>query len=363
MIKALKKITIQMVGGANIATILMMLLVGYSDRIDPLVHPFWANMGLAFPVFLVINTVFLVFWAIFKVRGCVIPIIGFILCYVPARTYVPINISRDAPEGAITVMSYNVYLFGAAGVPDEERQRMLDYIKVQDADILCLQEAKLGGPFQVVIDSMFAALYPYRHFREKPITDDRLAFYSKFPILSIDRIVYPHSNDFSLAYHLAIEDDTVIVINNHFMTTGLSEEQRHNFKALMKGEIRTADKVETESKKLIDKLSEYTKKRAPQVNAVAHYIDEHKGKSIILCGDFNDNPISYTHCTLAKRLTDCYVASGNGPGISYHRNGFYVRIDNIMCTSDWQPYGCKVDNKIKTSDHYPIICRLKKRDR
>ena len=90
-----------MVGGANIATILMMLLVGYSDRIDPLVHPFWANMGLAFPVFLVINTVFLVFWAIFKVRGCVIPIIGFILCYVPARTYVPINISRDAPEGAI----------------------------------------------------------------------------------------------------------------------------------------------------------------------------------------------------------------------------------------------------------------------
>ena len=122
MIKALKKITIQMVGGANIATILIMLLVGYSDRIDPLVHPFWANMGLAFPVFLVINTVFLVFWAIFKVRGCVIPIIGFILCYVPARTYVPINISRDAPEGAITVMSYNVYLFGAAGVPDEERQ-------------------------------------------------------------------------------------------------------------------------------------------------------------------------------------------------------------------------------------------------
>ena len=131
----------------------------------------------------------------------------------------------------------------------------------------------------------------------------------------------------------------------------------------MKVEIRTADWVETESKKLIDKLSEYAKKRAPQVNAVAHYIDEHKGKSIILCGDFNDNPISYTHRTLAKRLTDCYVASGNGPGISYHRNGFYVRIDNIMCTSDWQPYGCTVDNKIKTSDHYPIICRLKKRDR
>ena len=29
-------------------------------------------------------------------------------------------------------------------------------------------------------------------------------------------------------------------------------------------------------------------------------------------------------------MTDCYIASGNGPGISYHRGGFFVRIDNIM---------------------------------
>ena len=71
--------------------------------------------------------------------------------------------------------------------------------------------------------------------------------------------------------------------------------------------------------------------------------------------------LSHAHCTIAKDLTDCYIASGNGPGISYHRGGFFVRIDNIMCSDDWEPYECKVDDKIDVSDHYPIICKLKMR--
>ena len=114
---------------------------------------------------------------------------------------------------------------------------------------------------------------------------------------------------------------------------------------------------------LVVKLGEATRKRALQAEAVADYIRQHRDMSIILCGDFNDGPISYTHRTIAKGLTDCYVASGNGPGISYHHAGFFVRIDNMMCSDDWEPYECKIDRKISSSDHYPIVCYLKKRDK
>ena len=118
--------------------------------------------------------------------------------------------------------------------------------------------------------------------------------------------------------------------------------------------------MKVESKRLIDKLAETSKRRAPEVDAVARYIARHEGESIILCGDFNDNPISYTRRVIVDKLTDCYVATANGPGISYHLSGFYVRIDNIMCTPDWKPYGCTVDSKVKSSDHYPIYCWLQK---
>ena len=89
------------------------------------------------------------------------------------------------------------------------------------------------------------------------------------------------------------------------------------------------------------------------------YVAEHSRYPTILCGDFNDSPISYTRRVLAEELTDCYVATGRGIGLSYNQKGFFVRIDNMMCSGSFEPYKCTVDDKIAASDHYPIYCWLK----
>ena len=66
MIKQLKTITINLIAGANVATILLMVLAGYADRINPVEHPMLSCMGMAFPGFLIANLVFLFFWLTFK---------------------------------------------------------------------------------------------------------------------------------------------------------------------------------------------------------------------------------------------------------------------------------------------------------
>ena len=81
MLKRLKKFTLQMIAGANVATILLMLLVGYSDRLDPASFPRLANIGLTFPFFLIVNLGFLVFWLLFKKRWMLIPIAGLLVGY------------------------------------------------------------------------------------------------------------------------------------------------------------------------------------------------------------------------------------------------------------------------------------------
>lgn len=133
----------------------------------------------------------------------------------------------------------------------------------------------------------------------------------------------------SVAYRLKVKDREVLLINNHLETTYLSLEDRRQFKNLVIGKLQV-DTAEETSKLLVVKLAEATKKRAPEAEAVAKYIQQHKEQSIILCGDFNDGPISYAHRTIAKNLTDCYIASGNGPGISYHRGGFLFAL-TISC--------------------------------
>ncbi len=355
MLKQLKTFTLRMVAGANLVTVLIMLVVGLADHINPINHPILSCIGLIFPVFLILNFCFLVFFLLFKRRYALIPIVGFIICYFPIRTYCPLNFAKKAPEDCIKVLSYNVYSFASDGAPKDHPNPILDYILESGADIVCLQEAWLDSD----IDTKAKAFYNYRDSVLNFQSGLCIVMFSKFPILSKQRIMYPSKGNMSAAFSLKIDADTVMVVVNHFETTGLSLEDRAVFKEIVKGKSET-DTIRAESKRVMVKLGESSKIRAPQADAVADFVSKW-GKSVILCGDFNDSPISYTHRRLAKELTDCYVAVGLGPGISYHGNAMYVRIDNIMCSKDWTPYECKVDRSIGYSDHYPIYCLLEKR--
>lgn len=359
MIKKIKKFTLQMIAGANVATILMMMVVGYSDRISPATLPSLANVGILLPAFILLNTAFLVFFLVFKARWALIPIAGFLLCYGPIRTYFPINLKKDVPADALKVMSYNVWLFAGWEYHDKPNP-IYQYIIDTDADIVCLQEAGTQEvKKQRELKEKIKEMYPYRETAPLGKNSDVLTCYSKHPILGKEDIEYESKNNHSTVFYLNIEGDTVIVVNNHFQSIGLTSQEKDEFKKIVKGDLKHRE-AEKESRKLISRLNAASKVRAPQADAVARFVDQHRGKSIILCGDFNDGPNSYTHHILARRLTDCYVESGNGPGISYHQNGFYVRIDNIMCSKDWTPVKCFVDRKIDSSDHYPVICYLKK---
>ncbi len=360
MFKGFKEFTYKMIAGANVATIVVMLLVGFSDLFSPEKFPMLANIGLLFPVFLLINLGFLFFWLLFQPKYLMIPVVGFLICFAPVRKYMPINFSGKAPKGCIKVLSYNTWNFGNQTLDAEGTNICLAYIQEQDADIVCLQEAMPNVQNIRQIDSLLKPIYAYRDTSYHPFGGTCLMLLSKYPILSKERIPYESKGNMSMAYRLKVKDREVLLINNHLETTGLSLEDRRQFKNLVIGKLK-ADTAEETSKLLVEKLAEATKKRAPEAEAVAKYVDQHKRESIILCGDFNDGPISYAHRTIAKGLTDCYIASGNGVGVSYHHSGFFVRIDNIMCSDDWKPYECKVDDKINVSDHYPIICKLKMR--
>lgn len=348
-----------MIAGANVATVVIMFLIGHSDCLNPTCHPVLSNVGLLFPGFLLVNLGFMFFWLLFKLRYALIPFLGFVVCYVPVRKYMPLNVTGEAPEGSIKVLSYNILNYGSDDMGEEGINPIVDYIQRQNADIVCLQEAMPNSNSKSAqIDTILRPLYPYYDLHCRPNGGDYLAVLSKYPLISKEQIEYESKGNLSMAYLLKIHEKEVLLVNNHLETTGLSLEERALFKKMLKGKLLT-DTAEQTSKTLAAKLGEAAKKRAPQAEAVAAYIRKHKGTSIILCGDFNDGPISYAHRVISDRLTDCYVESGNGPGISYHSSGFFVRIDNIMCSKDWVPYGCKVDDEISASDHYPIVCKLK----
>lgn len=359
MIKQLKTLTVNIVAGANAATVLLMLLAGYSDHINPVRFPLLSNMGMAFPVFLAANLLFLFFWLTFKWRKAWIPLTGFALAYAPITVYMPLNTPQHAPEGALKVLSYNVCQYGGNYKYDEGFDTVYSYLRRQDADIVCLQEDV--DTWRGNVFARYRKLYPYNDttlFAVQPTSMNGVGIHSKYPIVRKERIQYPSRANGSVAYYLQVGGDTVLVINNHLETTHLSSEERSRYKDMLAGRVQH-DTARQESMLLLGKLGRSTALRAPQAEAVRRYIDAHRQYPVIVCGDFNDNPISYSRRVIAQGLTDCYEETGRGIGLSYNQKGFFFRIDHIFCSEDFVPYNCHIDNKMDASDHYPIICQLK----
>ena len=178
----------------------------------------------------------------------------------------------------------------------------------------------------------------------------------------MERIFYKSSINGSVAFYLKIENDTVIVINNHLESNVFTLEDRQQVSDIVSGRLKS-EVVKTDTRNLLEKVTRAAKIRTPQVDSIAQYVQNHSQYPIILCGDFNSWPNSYPHYRLANLLTDCYTETGLGPGWTYNRNHIDVRIDNIMCSHHWKPYACFVDDKATASDHFPVTCWLKYRQK
>lgn len=357
MIRQIKDFTVKIVAGANVAVIIVMFLVGFADYVNPERYPLLSTVGLAFPFFLIVNLAFIVFWVVFRLRMVIIPVLGYLACYVPISIYLPVNMRRDLPENCIKVMTWNIQAYSGEPRYDDAFDMIFDYIRDSDADIVCLQEdAGISSERRMRLDSLYA--YTDTCIVSNSKGTNGMGIYSRYPILRREKIDYPSDANLSMAYYLKRQRDTLLVIVNHFETTHLSRSDRKKYKEMMKGNLGK-DTMREESKRLLHTLAESNKLRAPQARAVHEYVESHRQYPIIVCGDFNDNPISYTRRMVAKGLTDCYVESGRGVGLSYNQKGFFVRIDNILCSDNFEPYNCYVDDKIDASDHYPMICWLK----
>lgn len=363
MIKQFKQFTVNLIAGANAATIGLMLATGFSDRLSPADHPLLACAGMVFPLFALANMGFLLFWLMVKWRKAWIPVVGFLLAYQPVRTYMPLNARQDVPERSIKLITYNVCAYGGNYKYDDAFERIIDYLKEQQADIVCIQEDV--DTWRRYVFDHYQKLYPYNDttiFTKNALSPNGVGIHTHYPILRKERIAYESNANGSVAYYLQVGSDTLLVVNNHLEGTHLSTVDRSRYKDMLKGEMER-DTAKAESLLLIDKLGQSAAKRAPEAEAVRRYVAEHSQYPVIICGDFNDTPISYTRRTMSAGLTDCFVESGRGVGLSYNQKGFWVRIDNILCSSHFTPYNCQVDSKIDFSDHYPMICWLKMKNK
>lgn len=355
------KYLIRLLTTLNILVILALLVTGYSDRADAVAHPLISVMGLAFPVAAALNGLFLVLWTLIRWRRVWIPMLGFIACYAPMWTYCPLNrqtadVSEADSSRLLRVTTFNV------GNPwtTDDLDTIQQYMEQSDADIICLQEFV---PLQDRATELRKKI-GHKYFGYTIISSSEcIALFSRWPVISHHKIDIISKGNSAAVVILRVRDRNVGVVMCHLETNGLSREDKARFSSTVRGEVGMDD-MRSESRTIVGKLMRAAQIRAAQTDSVVSYAHRilDKNTSVIVCGDFNDSPISPTRRKLTRELTDVYTAVGRGPGWTYRQHGINVRIDHIFCSPDLEPVSVSIDRNTTFSDHFPMTATLRMGD-
>lgn len=102
--------------------------------------------------------------------------------------------------------------------------------------------------------------------------------------------------------------------------------------------------------------------RERQVRVVRELIEAEE-LPVVLAGDFNSAPDSWTYRQLSTGMTDAFRVAGSGFGATYHARRPVVRIDFILFGPEFEAVAAEVVTPFpSSSDHRPLVARLRWRD-
>lgn len=260
-------------------------------------------------------------------------------------------------ENTFKMVTYNCLHLEDSQYPDLPYNRTLNFLINSGADFICLQELYgfdyngASKNFKSQVDSL-RKIYPYisREGHKEEM------FLSKFPFeeksVNLGDVKYGNMG----VFELDVDGRKLTVINVHLSSYLLSEDERN---------VITEAKSREGMKKSIKEIegSVYQKmrnafiERSKIAKLIADYAD-HIGGNVIVCGDFNDVPGSWTYrCFTKAGFEDAYAETGFGHIITYNQHLMLFHIDQILYRGDLVPLYVRKE-RLKTSDHYPLIAEF-----
>ena len=317
--------------------------------------------ALLTPVVIPVNFFFVVFWAFRKSWRFLLSL--FILAggypflqSTFAWNFDALKSKKNATDtlSSFSVLSYNVRVLNlyqsAKNNPDNSSEKLVRFLLEDNSDIKCLQEAYQSDTSKTfdLIGRMQAAGYPHHVFSSAFINkaggEFGMALFSKFPILKTKALEIETDGNNQIVYtDLLIRNDTVRVYNLHLESMSISEDK-----------IIWEKEADKSLRYLYQKLKKGFTERSKQVRILSKHIEDCP-YPVVICGDFNDTPYSFTYRSVRKNLKNAFEAAGSGFGFTYKgRVLSFLRIDNQFFGNGIRASDFKTLKNVKYSDHFPI---------
>ncbi len=255
----------------------------------------------------------------------------------------------------LSILTYNTHRMG--WFRKAPQNRVIQYLLRQDADVICLQEVEVYKDNQYLtlgeLKGVMREKYPYSYI-DFSVYNSRRQFgnvvFSKYPLINKQTIRYPSRANISSRCDIVAGTDTLRLITNHLESNRF---EKNDFA----GSKDHNDALKETAQRLGNKWETASKARHEQARCIRREIDD-SPYPVIVVGDFNDIPLSYTYLKIRGTMRDCFLSTNWGDfGFTYVYRHIGVRIDYTLCSRSLHPI-CSEVQHVNHSDHYPLATTI-----
>lgn len=352
--------------------VIILLLISYSAIFcNP--NTLWiiAFFGLAYPFIMSANLVFIAIWLLIRPKYALYSAFFILIGFSQVSSFYQFSgeTKPDDSKDSLKVMSFNVRLFDLYNYNKnwtynfEGRNQIFNFLRQEQPDVVCFQEYFHNSTNEFcTTDSLKAILKTDQLYTYYPQVLRKTDFYgiaifSKYPIVNAGVVAFlPKTYNSAIYIDILKGDQTLRIYNAHLQSIRFGKEDYVFSDDVQQAKSKGID-INKSSKKIISKMKQAYLLRAKQAMDLKKHISK-SPHPVILCGDFNDTPTSFSYHTLSQNLTDCFKESGEGFGRTYSGKMPSFRIDYIFHDDHFDGYEFTTHQELKSSDHYPITVIL-----
>lgn len=264
-----------------------------------------------------------------------------------ADLFVKFGKNDEIPSGQpFKILTYNVGKMELSldkTAKDANTLRVEEFLKQEKPDIVCIQEFSANSEETY---GGFLSELPYRYdyfATTRPLYGN--VIFSRYPIVDSGRMKFEGGTNMCIWADLDIDGKVLRVYNCHLQSNSIS------FTNLIQ-RMASEGELKSEVKQVHEKLRGSNSLRARQVEDILAHCSTCE-YPLVICGDFNDTPVSRTYHRLRKGRNDSFAEAGRGFGASYAYLWPLLRIDYVLLPKDYSAYQNEI-KRVKYSDHYPV---------
>jgi endonuclease/exonuclease/phosphatase family metal-dependent hydrolase len=330
----------------NAVVILATLLAYLAPKVDPELTWTISFFGLFYPVLLISNVLFIFYWLLKKPKYSVASILCILIGWSQLKGFVAFNSTKpESDNESIRFVTYNISnaYFGYDKTKKNRDLKKADFIEsldqYKDTDIFCIQE--VGDYAFDILKKAFPKHNLY--YKEKGAV-----ILSKFPFIKKGEVDFGTRTNSCLWADINLGFDTLRVYSYHLQSNQITNDTE---KLVNQTEL-DQKKAWYDIKGILRKFRNKHLTRSRQAEKIAAHAKNSPYK-IILAGDLNDPPQSYTYEVFSSLTKDAFRERGSGIGTTYAGRIPLLRIDYIFVDKSLDVATFEIE-KDRFSDHYAV---------